>query len=320
MSKLVTLFGGGGFIGRHTVRAFAQKGYRVRVAVRRPDLAGHLQPTGAVGQIHAVQANIRYPKSVEAAVEGADTVVNLVAVLQSRGKQSFDNLHVEGAKTVATAVKAAGAQSFVQISGLGASETSASDYARTKAVGERAVLQAFPEAIILRPSVVFGPEDDFFNRFAGMARISPVLPLVGGGATKFQPVYVGDVADAIVNAAEGVGTPGMTYELGGPEVLSFRECIDRVQQYTGRDRAYVSLPFWAAKIQARLMSILPNAPLTPDQVRLLKTDSIVSETAQEDGRTLAALGVEAPRFIDAIVPQYLERFSAKGQYTHYRSS
>ncbi|MEL6423175.1 MAG: complex I NDUFA9 subunit family protein, partial [Pseudomonadota bacterium] len=266
MTKLVTLFGGAGFIGRYAVRQFAEKGYRVRVAGRRPDLAGHLQPMGSVGQIHAVQANIRYPKSVEAAVEGADIVVNLVAVLASRGKQTFSALHVDGAKTVAVAAKAAGAEAMVHISGLGAAENSRSEYARTKAAGERAVLQAFPEAVILRPSVVFGPEDEFFNRFASMARISPVLPIVGGGKTLFEPIYVDDVARAIVAAAEGAGRPGTIYEIGGPEKLSFRDCLDRVLEYTGRDRSYLSLPFWLAKIQATLMSPIPNAPLTLDQV------------------------------------------------------
>ncbi|MEL6288770.1 MAG: NAD-dependent epimerase/dehydratase family protein, partial [Pseudomonadota bacterium] len=180
--------------------------------------------------------------------------------------------------------------------------------------------QAFPEAVILRPSVVFGPEDEFFNRFASMARISPVLPIVGGGKTLFEPIYVDDVARAIVAAAEGAGRPGTIYEIGGPEKLSFRDCLDRVLEYTGRDRSYLSLPFWLAKIQATLMSPIPNAPLTLDQVRLLKTDSIVSDAAKSEDRTLADLGVTSPRYVESIVPEYLERYSAKGQYTSYRSS
>lgn len=318
MTKLVTVFGGDGFIGRHTVRALAQAGYRVRVAVRRPDLAGHLQPMGGVGQIHAVQANVRYPDSVKAAVAGADAVVNLVAVLQPSGKQTFDALHVDGARTIAQAARAAGADVMVQVSGLGADAQSASAYARSKAKGEQAVLEACPEAVILRPSVVFGPEDDFFNRFASMAAISPVLPLIGGGKTQFQPVYVGDVAQAILASVEGRAQGGKIYELGGPEILTFRECLDRVQKYSGRDRGYVSLPFWLAKLQAALTWPLPKRPLTVDQVRLLQKSSIVSQEAENEGRTLADLGVDAPQFVDAIVPQYLERFTPKGQYSHYR--
>lgn len=318
MAKLVTLFGGDGFIGRHTVRELARAGYRVRVAVRRPDLAGHLQPMGTVGQIHAVQANIRFPASVEAAVAGSDAVVNLVAVLQSSGKQSFNALHIDGARAVARAAKAAGVSHFVQVSGLGADLKSRSEYARSKAAGEQAVLKEFPEAVVLRPSVVFGPEDDFFNRFAGMAAMAPVLPLIGGGKTKFQPIYVGDVARAIRAAVDGLAHGGTIYELGGPETLTFRECLDRVQRYTGRDRGYVSLPFWLAKIQAALTWPLPKRPLTVDQVRLLQKDSIVSDAAMSEHRTLDDLGVNDPQYIDAVVPQYLERFMPKGQYSHYR--
>lgn len=318
MTRLVTLFGGDGFIGRHAVRALAKAGYRVRVAVRRPDLAGHLQPMGGVGQIHAVQANVRFPASVEAAVAGSDAVVNLVAVLQSGGEQTFTALHVDGARTVARAAKAAGVQQFVQVSGLGADIKSRSMYARSKAAGEQAVLKEFPEAVILRPSVVFGPEDDFFNRFASMAAIAPVLPLIGGGKTKFQPVYVGDVAQAILAAVEGNARGGEIYELGGPEILTFRECLDRVQRYTGRDRGYISLPFWLAKVQAALTWPLPKRPLTVDQVRLLQKDSIVSQAAMDENRTLVDLDIHGPQFVDAVVPQYLERFTPKGQYSHYR--
>jgi len=318
MTKLVTIFGGAGFVGRHTVRAFAKAGYRVRAAVRRPDLAGHLQPMGTVGQIHAVQANLRYPESVEAAVAGADIVVNLVAVLQSAGKQTFQALHVDGARVAARAAKASGAEQFVHVSALGADAISRSDYARTKAEGEQAVLKEFPDAVILRPSVIFGPEDDLFNRFAGMAELSPLLPLIGGGKTQFQPIYVGDVAAAIVAAAEGRGKGGSVYELGGPETMTFRQILDRVQEYTGRDRGYVNLPFWLAKIQAALTWPLPKRPLTVDQVRLLKNNNIVSDAATDGERTLADLGITDSQYVAAVVPQYLERFSDKGQYSHYR--
>jgi len=316
--KLVTLFGGSGFIGRHAVRAFANAGYRVRVAVRRPDLAGHLQPMGNVGQIHAVQANVRYPDSVAAAAAGSDAVINLVAVLQSSGKQTFDAVHIDGARIVARAAREAGASRFVQISGLGADPKSRSHYARSKAAGDQAVQEVFPDAVVLRPSVVFGPGDSFFNRFAAMAQISPVLPLIGGGKTRFQPVYGGDVAQAILAAGEGHARPGTIYELGGPEILTFRETLDRVQEYTGRERSYVSLPFWLATIQAVLTYPLPKRPLTVDQVRLLQSDTVVTEAAISEGRTLADLGVTQPQLIEAVVPQYLERFTPKGQYSHYR--
>lgn len=317
---LATVFGGSGFVGRHTVRAFARKGWRVRAAVRRPDLAGHLQPMGGVGQIHAVQANLRYPGSVARAVDGARVVVNLVGVLVSSGRQSFDALHVEGARAVAKAAKAAGVERLIHISAIGADPRSAGRYGRTKAAGEAAVLAEFPDAVILRPSIMFGPEDEFFNRFAAMAAQGLMLPLVGGGRTRFQPVYVGDVASAIVAAAEGKATPGSVYELGGPEVQTFRRLIERTQEYAGRDRAMVPLPFWAASLLGAASSILPGGmrPITTDQVRMLKSDNVVSEAAQKEGRTLAALGITTPHAISTIVPQYLEQYQPKGQYAHYR--
>ncbi|MEL6920804.1 MAG: complex I NDUFA9 subunit family protein, partial [Pseudomonadota bacterium] len=220
-SKLVTVFGGSGFVGRHTVRALAEAGYRIRVAVRRPDLAGHLQPLGDVGQIQLVQANLRYRWSIDRAVDGADHVVNLVGILAESGQQTFDSLQARGAGWVAEAAQQIGA-TMVQMSAIGANDASAADYARTKALGEEAVLAVIPKAVILRPSIVFGPEDDFFNRFAEMARFAPVLPLIGGGETKFQPVYVGDVADAVVKAVSGAVPAGTIWELGGPEVLTFK--------------------------------------------------------------------------------------------------
>jgi uncharacterized protein YbjT (DUF2867 family) len=320
--KLVTVFGGSGFVGRHVVSALAKRGFRVRAAVRRPDLAGHLQPMGAVGQIHAVQANLRYPDSVLRASEGASAVVNCVGVLAPTGAQSFDAVHAEGARTIAKAARAAGVSHLIHISAIGADASSKAHYARSKAAGESAVLEAFPGAIILRPSIVFGPEDEFFNRFAAMARMSPVLPLISWGDTRFQPVYVGDLAIAVANAIEGKGVPGQTYEIGGPEVLTFRKLLDRTQAYTDRHCAYLPMPFWLAKLQALLTWPLPNAmrPVTVDQVRLLQSDNIVSAAAERDSRTLAGLGVDQPASIAAIVPAYLERFKARGQYAHYRAS
>ena len=317
---LATVFGGSGFVGRHTVRELASRGWRVRAAVRRPDLAGHLQPMGRVGQIHAVQANLRFPASVQRAVERAEVVVNCVGVLVSSGAQTFEAVHVEGARVVARAAREAGARRHVYVSAVGADPNSPAEYARSKAAGEAAVLAEFPEAVILRPSIVFGPEDEFFNRFAALARFSPLLPLIGGGRTKFQPVFVGDLATAIANAVEGRGRPGMVYEIGGPEVLSFRHLLDLTQRWTDRRRSYAPLPFPIAKLQAALTAPLPSGlrPLTLDQVRLLQVDNVVSEAARKENRTLAALGVEHPHTVEAIVPTYLERFKPKGQYAHYR--
>ncbi|MGE5267518.1 MAG: complex I NDUFA9 subunit family protein [Deltaproteobacteria bacterium] len=319
-SGLVTIFGGSGFVGRHTVRALARNGWRIRSATRRPDLAGYLQPMGVVGQIHAVQSNLRYPQSVAEAVVGAEVVINAVGVLAPTGRQSFEKIHDEGARVVAKAAKAAGARSLIHISAIGADARSNSKYARSKAEGERAVLEEFPEAVILRPSIVFGPEDEFFNRFAAMARVSPFLPLIGGGHTKFQPVYVGDVAAAVKASIDGRATPGTIYELGGPEILTFRQLLDRTQAYAGRKRFYLPLPFWAAKLQALLTSPLPNSirPVTLDQIRLLQKDNVVSKKAIDDGRTLAGLGITHPHSIASIVPEYLERFNPKGQYASYR--
>ena len=319
--KLVTVFGGSGFVGRHIVWYLARLGYRVRAAVRRPDLAGHLQPMGVVGQIHAVQANLRFPDSVVRAVEGAEVVINAVGILAPLGSQTFEAVHAAGARAVAKAARQAGAERLVHISAIGADLKSRARYARTKAEGEEAVLAEFPSAIILRPSIVFGPEDEFFNRLAALARVSPVLPLIGGGRTKFQPVFVGDLAQAAANASDGAGKPGTIYEIGGPQVLSFRDLLEATLRYTDRHRLLAPMPFWLATLQALLTWPLPNAlrPITVDQVRLLKSDNVVSEAATREGRTLAALGVAHPASIDTIVPEYLERFKPKGQYAHYRA-
>jgi NADH dehydrogenase len=312
VDSLVTVFGGSGFLGRHIIRQLCKRGYRIRVAVRRPDLAGHLQPLGRVGQVHAVQANLRYPASVQAAVHGADVVINLVGILFERGRQRFETVQAEGPGLVAQAATQAGAR-VIHVSALGASKDSAALYARTKAAGEDAVRAAAPASIIFRPSIVFGPEDDFFNRFAAMARVSPVLPLIGGGATRFQPVFVGDVAAAVATAADGEARPGTTYELGGPDVRSFKELMAFVLATTERRRLLVPIPFALAEFQAWFLQFLPKPLLTPDQVRLLRSDNVVSEDAAREGRTLAGLGIE-PHSMAAIVPSYLWRFRRAGQF------
>jgi NADH dehydrogenase len=309
---LITVFGGSGFLGRHLVRALAKRHYRIRVACRRPDLAGHLQPLGRVGQIHAVQANVRHAGSVEAAVRGADAVVNLVGILFERGRQRFDTVQTYGAEQVALAASAHDAR-MVQVSAIGADENSTAAYARAKAGGEKAVLAATPDAAIVRPSIMFGPEDNFFNKFAAMARALPALPLIGGGETRFQPVFVGDVAEAIARAVEGDAKPGTIYEAGGPEVLSFKALMEYVLSVTERRRLLIPLPFALAKLQATFLQYLPKPLLTPDQVELLKTDNVVSPAAQAEGRTLSALGIE-PTAMESIVPTYLWRFRKTGQF------
>jgi NADH dehydrogenase len=315
LDTLVTVFGGSGFLGRNVVRALCKRDYRIRVAVRRPELAGHLQPLGKVGQIHAVQANLRYPASVEAAMRDSHAAVNLVGILAESGAQSFEAVQAAGAGVVAQAAAAIGAR-MVHISAIGADENSASRYARSKAAGEKAVQAAVPKATIMRPSVVFGPEDQFSNRFASLARISPVLPLIGGGLTKLQPVYVGDVATAVADAVDGKARDGVTYELGGPEVLTMREIMEIILSTIERQRMLVSLPFGLANLQALLLQFAPGPlKLTPDQVALLRTDNVVSGPARSEGRTLEALGI-TPDSLEAIAPQYLWRFRKTGQFQH----
>ena len=313
LDTLVTVFGGSGFVGRSVVRALCKRDYRIRVAVRRPELAGHLQPLGKVGQIHAVQANLRYPTSVEAAMRGADAAINLVGILTEGGAQTFDAVQAAGASAVAKAASAAGAR-MVHVSAIGADENSLSRYARSKAAGEKAVLAAVPSATIMRPSIMFGPEDQFTNRFAALARMSPMLPLVGGGVTRLQPVYVGDVATAVADAVDGKTKAGATYELGGPEVLTMREIMQIICAITQRDRMLVTLPFGLAKLQALFLQFAPGPfKLTPDQVALLRSDNVVSDTAKAAGLTLEGLGI-APDSLEAIAPQYLWRFRAAGQF------
>jgi len=317
---LVTIFGGSGFLGRHLVRALARQQYRIRIAARRPDLAGHLQPLGRVGQIHAVQANVRHRPSVAAAVRGSDVVINLVGILFEAGRQRFDAVQGFGAEGIALAAAAHNAR-MIHVSAIGADAESSAAYARAKGQGEQLVLAAIPGAAIFRPSILFGPNDDFFNRFAGLARMSPVLPLVGGGHTRFQPVFAGDVADGIALAVAGAAKPGAIYELGGPEVFTFKELMEFVLATIERRRLLVPLPFGLAKLQAAVFELVSKLPLrvlskpllTRDQVELLRYDNVVSEAAHRDGRTLEGLGI-APRSIEGIVPTYLWRFRKAGQF------
>ena len=320
--KLVTVFGGGGFVGRSVVKALASHGWRVRVASRRPSLAFALQPSGVVGQIMAVQANLRYPDSVARAVRDADAVVNLVGLLAETGKQTFGAIHTKGVRAVAEATKAAGITNFVQMSAIGADPASSAQYGRTKAEGEAIALSLIPETIIVRPSVVFGAEDKFFNRFAAMARVMPALPLIGGGNGLLQPVFVGDVAEAIALAVDGKAKAGTIYELGGPDAHSFKDILRFILQTTGRHRALVPLPFPAADVMARgtefakmvTFGFLPEMlDMTRDQVELLKRDNIVSAAAKAEGRTLEGLGI-VPEAYQTFVPSYLYRFRKTGQY------
>jgi uncharacterized protein YbjT (DUF2867 family) len=312
--KLITIFGGSGFVGRYTVSALARRGYRIRVAVRRPDLAGHLQPLGTVGQIKPVQANVRFPESVKRAVAGTDAVINLVGILYEAGRQRFDAVQTFGPQAIAEAARAEGASAVVHVSAIGADRESDIGYARSKGLGEAAILEAYPEAVIFRPSILFGPEDGFFNRFAAMARFSPFLPLIGGGQTRFQPVYVADVAEAIARAIDGQARPGATYELGGPEIVTFRRCMELMLEVTGRRRMLMRIPWPIAKLMGNILGLLPKPLLTYDQVRLLEHDNVVSEAAEKEGRTLRGLGID-PTLMELILPTYLVRFRERGQFT-----
>ena len=320
--QVVTVFGGSGFVGRHVVRALTRRGWRVRVASRRPDLAMHVQTTGRVGQVNAVQANLRYPASVAAAMQGASAVVNLVGILAEQGRQNFEAVHTFGARAVVKAVQEAGITTMVHVSAIGADAESESLYARSKGRAEAIVREGVPGAVVLRPSLVFGPEDDFFNRFAALARFSPALPLIGGGTTRFQPVYVGDVAEAVAVALEGGVSPEAPYELGGPAVRTFRELMAYVCATTGRHRLLLPIPFGLADLQAGATEIASGLMLgafpkmllmTRDQVKLLAIDNVVSQKAQAANRTLPGLGI-APTAIESVVPTYLYRFRKTGQF------
>jgi len=301
--------GGSGFIGRYVVQRLAARGDVIAVGCRRAEGARFLMPQGNVGQIAALNLEIGDEEVLPAFLAGNEALVNCVGILRESGPQRFDRVHHTGPARLARLAREAGIERFVHISAIGADSRSTSAYARTKAAGEAAVRDAFPTVTILRPSVVFGPEDQFFNRFAAMAMISPVLPLIGGGETRFQPVYVGDVADAVVKCLDDPATAGRTYELGGPKIYSFRELIELLLAEIRRKRLLLDLPFGLAAFQARLMAILPNPPLTPDQVELLKRDNVVSSGAM----TLAALGL-TPTAVEGILPTYLDRFRRGGWY------
>jgi uncharacterized protein YbjT (DUF2867 family) len=311
MPQLITIFGGSGFIGRHVVAKLAKTGARIRVAVRNPLLANRVYPMGDPGQIVALRCNLTDEAQVAAAVQGADVVINLVGILTEWGARSFDAVQAQGAANVARAAKSAGVKTFVQMSAIGANADSDSDYARTKAEGEAAVLEQFPDALIIRPSIVFGPEDGFFNRFGAMATWSPILPLIGGGETKMQPVYVGDVAEAVAQALAR-GETGV-FELGGPRVYTFRELMEYVRTVTGLKPFLVSLPWGLASLKAAVLEWLPFQLLTRDQVRLLKADNVVAPSA----RGLKDLGV-TPVPAEAVVPSYLYVFRKAGQFTDLR--
>lgn len=320
MSKLVTIFGGSGFVGRYIARRLAKEGWRIRVAVRNPNEALFLKPYGVVGQVVPILCNIRNDDSVRDATRGADVVVNCVGVLAETGKNTFEAVQTEGAERIARIAAEEGVARMVQLSAIGADAESGSEYGRTKAAGEEAVLRHMPDAMILRPSIIFGPEDDFFNRFAGMATMGPVVPVVGA-RTRFQPVYVDDVAAA---AAKGVfgEAPGGIYELGGPDVNTFRELMQQMLGYIHRRRLVLGMPFWAGRVVAAFGSVvqfltlgLIKAPITADQVENLKRDNVVSEGAQG----FAALGL-TPQSMEAILPEYLWRFRPTGQYDAIKDS
>ena len=310
MARLATVFGGSGFVGRYVVRQLARDGWRVNVAVRDAEYAKFLKPMGDVGQITPMAISIRDKAAVAAAVSGAEAVINLVGVLYESGAQNFEAIHHQGAKTIAEAAAAAGVARLIHVSAIGADAGSPSLYARTKAAGEAAVRTAFPGATIFRPSLVIGPEDSFFNRFAGLARVMPALPLFGGGKTRFQPVYVGDVADAIVRAVDDARTAGQTYELGGPTIYTFRQLMELMLKEIRRKRCLVSIPFPIARLEARFLQVLPVPPLTVDQVRLLERDNIAAQGVPG----LVELGIR-PTPVETVIPSYLDRFRPGGRFS-----
>jgi NADH dehydrogenase len=311
IDQRVTVFGATGFLGRHTVRALSKGGfgYRIRAAARSRHTGAYLQPMGHVGQIQLLRANVLRPEDVTRAVADSEAVVNLVGIMYPSGSQKFGALHAGAAEIIAKAARAAGVNRLIHISAIGGDKESESAYARTKAEGERRVREAFPDATIVRPSIMFGPEDIFFNRFANLARFLPALPLIGGGHTRFQPVFVGNVADAIVKCIENPAARGQTYELGGPSVYTFRELMQLVLWATNRKRLLLPLPFPLAMMQAAVLQWLPSPLLTMDQVRLLQHDNVVTAGAL----TLADLGIEAES-VESILPSYLWRFRKKGQF------
>jgi NADH dehydrogenase len=324
--RIVTVYGGSGFVGRHIVRALAREGWRVRAASRRPDLAGFLRPLGTVGQIEPVQANLRYPESIAAAMEGAEAVVNAAGIKSQHGRQSFEAVHVFGAGEIARAARAQDVATLALVSGIGADASSANPYIASKGRGEAETRSSFPGAVILRPSVVFGPEDEFFNRFAELSRFLPALPLFGGGSTRLQPVFAGDVALAALRAIDGRAKAGEVYELGGPEIMTLREAVEFVLRVVERRRALVGLPFNLSRLMAGATEIASGATLglfpaalttTRDQIELLRADNVVSQEAIAEGRTLAGLDI-VPQGVEAIAPAYLGRYRKTGQYAPNR--
>jgi NADH dehydrogenase len=309
MSGIVTVFGGSGFVGRYVVQRLARDGWTIRVAVRHPARAKFLKPLGDIGQITPLCVPLQDEVAVATSLAGADAAINLVGILFESGRQRFQAVQAEGAGAIARAAAAAGVRALVHVSSLGADPGSASAYARAKGDGEAAVLAACPEATSLRPSVLVGPEDNFFNRFAEMSRFAPALPLIGGGRTRFQPVYVGDVAAAVMKALAEPACRGKVYELGGPKVYSFKELLEIMLQVIGRRRALVNLPFGLARLQAAFMELLPVPPLTRDQVTLLRNDNVVAPAALG----FHDLGIE-PTALEAIIPSYLERYRAGGRF------
>lgn len=307
-AKQITVFGGSGFLGRHAIRALAKAGWRIKVANRHPNRGFFLRPLGQVGQIGFVKCDVAEPDQVEAALKGSQAAIYFPGLLAPRG-QSFESVHAAGAGNVAEAAARMGVRQLIHISAIGADSESESRYAQTKAEGEARVRTAFPSAVILRPSIVFGPEDQFFNKFAALARMVPALPLIGDGHTRFQPVFVGDVAAAIATALEKPDAAGKTYELGGPTIYTFKELMQIVLRETGRSRLLVPLPFALASLKAFFLQFAPNPLLTPDQVKLLRHDNVVAPTAF----TFADLGI-LPTTVEAEVPAYLWRFRAKGEY------
>ncbi len=313
-NQIVTVFGASGLIGRHTVEALARAGYRIRACVRYPNLAQYLPPMGTVGQIQVVRANVLDEEAVARAMQGASAVINLVGILYPAGGQNYEDIHVEAPQTIAKAAKAAGIETLVHVTTMGIGPDSESNYSRSKAEGEIAARAIFPNAKLVKPSIVFGPEDNFFNKFAWLARLSPILPLIGGGHTKFQPVFVGDVADAIAKCVTDPTTRGKTYELGGPAVYSFNEMLQAILHATGRKNLLLPVPFWMASLQGIFLQFLPGKLLTPDQVTFLKTDNVVSPGAL----TLSDLGIR-PASLEAVLPSYLWRFRPKGQFENSAS-
>lgn len=324
IDNLATVFGASGFVGRHTVRALAKQGWRIRAVSRRPNLANFLLPAGHVGQIQIVKGNIHDDEAVTRAIAGAGAVVNLTGVLFGHGEQSFDHIHAEGARRIGAAARAAGVEALVHISAVGADPDAVSSYAQSKGCGERDLREEYAEATILRPSVVFGPEDKFFNKFASLARISPALPLIGGGHTRFQPVYVADIAEAVVRTLASPESRGQTYELGGPSVYTFKELLEYILRETGRRRLLVPMSFPLASVMSlgftsleivlnvvrEIVGFEPHPPLlTMDQVKLLRSDNVVHEGA----KGIADLGFK-PTPMESVVPGYLWRFRPKGEF------